>query len=161
MTTSSPSHPFRITGWHVLVAVVAFFGVVIAVDAAFLMAAYRTFPGQVSVTPYEDGLAYNSRVARQRAQAALGWRVLVSTEPDGLVVQVSDKAGAPVGGLVVSGALSRPATEAGRLPLTFAEVAPGRYEASVAPAPGGWDLALTARSEDGDVIEAERRLTWR
>jgi nitrogen fixation protein FixH len=160
MTTSSVSQSFRITGWHVLAAVVVFFGVVIAVDGLFLAAAYRTFPGQVSVTPYEDGLAYNRRMAQQRAQAALGWRVTVAIEPGGLVVQVSDKAAAPVTGLHVNGVLSRPATEAGRLPLTIAEVAPGRYETSVAPASGGWDMNLTARAGNGAVVEAERRLTW-
>jgi nitrogen fixation protein FixH len=160
MTTSNASQPFRLTGWHVLAAVVAFFGVIIAVDGLFIAAAYRTFPGQVSVTPYEDGLAYNQRMAQQRAQTALGWRVAVSLEAGGLTIQVADKAAAPVAGLALSGALSRPATDAGRLPLIFTELAPGRYEAQVAPGPGAWDLMLTGRAKDGAVLEAERRLTW-
>ena len=73
MTARAVKKPFRITGWHVLVSVVAFFGVVIAVDSLFLVLAYRSHPGQVSVTPYEDGLAYNRAVAQRRAQAAMGW----------------------------------------------------------------------------------------
>jgi nitrogen fixation protein FixH len=160
MTTSNASQPFRLTGWHVLAAVAAFFGVIITVDGLFIAAAYRTFPGQVSVTPYEDGLAYNQRMAQQRAQTALGWRVAVSVEAGGLAVEMTDKAATPVTGLALSGVLSRPATEAGRLPLTFAEVAPGRYETRVTPAPGGWDFMVTARAKDGAVVEAERRLTW-
>jgi len=160
MSAISTEKSFRITGWHVLAAVVAFFGVVIVVDGVFLVTAYRTFPGQVSVTPYEDGLAYNSRMARQRAQAALGWRAEVTTVAAGVSVAVLDAEGLPVRGLSVSGGLSRPATEAGRLSLTFAETAPGRYEAKATPAGGGWDLSVLARSEDGAVFEAERRLTW-
>ena len=68
MTARAVKKPFRITGWHVLVSVVAFFGVVIAVDSLFLVLAYRSHPGQVSVTPYEDGLAYNRAVAQRRAE---------------------------------------------------------------------------------------------
>ena len=65
---------FRIRGWHVLVAMVLFFGVITAVNAVFISAALRTYPGEVSVTPYEDGLAYNAKLARQAAQAKLGGR---------------------------------------------------------------------------------------
>lgn len=160
MTDVTHTEGFRIRGWHVLAAVIAFFGVVIAVDVTFLMAAYRSYPGQVSVTPYEDGLAYNKHMAQQRAQAALGWRASVATAPNAVVVDVLDATGAPVAGLEVTGLLSRPATEAGRLSLAFAETVPGRYVARAAPPPGGWDLALSAHGKDGARLEAERRLTW-
>lgn len=160
MTDATQTPGFRITGWHVLGAVIAFFAVVIAVDVAFLMAAYRSHPGQVSVTPYEDGLAYNKHMAQQRAQAALGWRATVAIAPDAIVVAVSDARGAPVGGLKVSGLLSRPATEASRLPLAFTETAPGRYLAHAAPQAGAWDLTLSAQGQGEARLEAERRLIW-
>lgn len=160
MSDATQTAGFRLKGWHVLAALVAFFGVIIAVDVTFLMAAYRSFPGQVSVTPYEDGLAYNKHMAQQRAQAALGWRAAVAKTSDGVMVQVLDRQDAPVAGLKITGLLSRPATEAGRLPLVFAETAPGRYVATVAPAAGGWDLSLTATSQGAERLEAERRLTW-
>lgn len=151
------ARPFTITGWHVLAAVVAFFGVVIAVDSAFLIAAYRSHPGQVSVTPYEDGLAFNREAARRRAQAALGWTAVVAPSAGILVVELRDADNAPVTGQKLSGLLRRPATEAGEFRLTFSEASPGRYVAQVRPAPGAWDA--TVRSEKG-AFEAERRLTW-
>ncbi len=81
--TPPPAPPagFRVQGWHVLAMVTAFFAVVIAVDATFAVVAVRTFPGQVSVTPYEDGLIYNRHIAQMTAQDRLGWRVGAGAEP--------------------------------------------------------------------------------
>ena len=78
--TSTPSSPaegssggWTLTGRHVLGVVVGFFAIVIALNIWFLTLAYRTFPGQVSETPYEDGVAFNRHLATQEAQARLGW----------------------------------------------------------------------------------------
>ena len=136
---------FRITGWHVLAGMVGFFGVVIAVDVTFAVLAYRTHPGQVSVTPYEDGILYNRHIAQLDAQAKLGWR---------------DQAGRPIRGLALSARMERPATEAGRLTPRFVETAPGRYEADVGRLFGAWDLTVEAKDASGDDFLLERRLTW-
>lgn len=40
--SAPPRAPFTVKGWHVAAGVVAFFAVVIGVDAAFLTLAYRT-----------------------------------------------------------------------------------------------------------------------
>ena len=58
---------FRLTGWHVLAIVTGFFALVTAVDIGFVVMAVRTFPGEVSSTPYEDGLAYDRSLAQLRA----------------------------------------------------------------------------------------------
>jgi len=160
MNPSPVSPGFRITGRHVLVAMVLFFGIVIAVDGAFLVAAYRTFPGEVSVTPYEDGLAHNRTVAQHRAQAALGWRATAAATGAGVEVTLSDRRGEPVRGLSPTGRLRRPATDAGEITLRFAETAPGLYVAPAAPSAGAWDLLVTAKGPGNAPFEAERRLTW-
>lgn len=151
---------FRVTGWHVLAGVCAFFAVVIGVDALFTVLALRTFPGQVSVTPYEDGLLYNRRIAQVQAQAALGWRAAATTEPGVVVLFVQDAQGQPLRGLAVSGRLQRPATEAGRRQPKFVETAPGRYEAATGAIGGAWDLTAEALDARGRRFVAERRLTW-
>lgn len=151
---------FRITGWHVLAGVAGFFAVVIAVDVVFTVLAVRTFPGEVSVTPYEDGLLYNRKLAKMDAQAQLGWRAAASAEPGRVVLELRDRTGAPLTGLVVAGRLERPATEAGRKPLQFRETAPGVYVAAPGPLSGAWDLTAAARDGAGHSFEAERRLTW-
>ena len=83
-----PRAPFTVKGWHVAAGVVAFFAVVIGVDAAFLTLAYRTHPGQVAPRPYEAGLLYNTELERLRVQEALGWRAPLEAPPYALVVLV-------------------------------------------------------------------------
>lgn len=157
MTPDATVSGFRIKGWHVLAAVTAFFGVVIAVDTTFMVAAYRSHPGQVSVTPYEDGLAYNRAVAQRRAQAALGWSATAAAADKAVVIEIADARGEPVSDLKLAGLLRRPATEAGEIPLAFKETAPGRYQARVTPPAGAWDLHVGAA---GQPFQAERRLAW-
>ena len=151
---------FRVTGWHVLAGVCAFFAVVIGVDSVFTVLALRTFPGQVSVTPYEDGLLYNRRIAQAQAQAALGWRAAATAEPGVVVLVVQDAQGQPLRGLAVTGRLERPATEAGRRQPKFVEAAPGRYEGTTGAIDGAWDLTAEAVDAQGRRFVAERRLTW-
>ena len=150
---------WTLTGWHVLGVVIGFFAIVIALDAWFVTLAYKTFPGQVSETPYEDGVAFNRRLARQDAQARLGWTAAAATGAASVRVELRDAQGAPLSGLEVTGRLERPATEAGRTELRFDETAPGRYEAPASPPAGAWDLTFTAR-RDAEAFEGARRLTW-
>jgi len=73
MTTTRQPTGFTLKGWHVLAIFVAFYGVMVAVNTIFIIDAYRTFPGEVSDRPYEDGVAYNQSLRQQAAQAAC-WR---------------------------------------------------------------------------------------
>jgi nitrogen fixation protein FixH len=157
--TTAPSSGFRVTGWHALAYFVAFFAVVLAVDGGFMVVAYRTHPGEVSVTPYEDGVAYNKVLAQQRAQSALGWSMTAGVgRSERLEVVVRDRAGSPVGDLAVSALLQRPATEEGRLTLRFSEVSAGRYVALEPQPRGAWDVSIEARNHAGWRFVAERRI---
>ena len=157
--TAAPAGGWTLTGWHVLGVVVGFFAIVIGLDVWFMTLAYRTFPGQVSETPYEDGVAFNRRIARQDAQARLGWAAVAAADPSAVRVELRDARGAPLRGLEVTGRLERPATEAGRLDLRFTETAPGRYEAPLRSPSGAWDLTFAARG-DGQDFEGARGLAW-
>jgi nitrogen fixation protein FixH len=159
-TDAPVARHFRLTGWHVLAAVAGFFAVVIGVDVTFAVLAERTFPGQVSVTPYEDGLVYNRHIAQLAAQDRLGWRAAAAAEPGQVALELRDRGGRPLTGATVAGKLERPATETGRIVLRFAEVAPGRYVAPTGRLAGAWDLTAEARGAAGGVFQAERRLTW-
>lgn len=156
---AAPPPRFVIKGWHVLVAFVLFFGADIAVNAAFMVSAYRTFPGETSVTPYEDGIAYNKALAQQRAQAALGWRLTAGLESPGRIrVEAFDRAGAPLRGLHLTARLQRPATEDGARVVTFGEIAPGAYAAPAPGLSGAWDIDVTAHDSAGHTMLAQRRL---
>lgn len=159
-TPASPAKsPYVVKGWHVAAGVVAFFVLVIGVDAGFLVAAYRSHPGQVAPRPYEAGLIYNAELERQRAQAALGWRAGAAARPAGLEVVMQGPDGQPLTGLSVSATLQRPATAQGRTELALRETAPGVYAADHALS-GAWDARIDATGEAGEALIAERRLSW-
>jgi len=158
--TDAPRPGFRLNGWHVLAIVTGFFAVVIAVDTGFAVLAVKTFPGEVSATPYEDGLAYNRSYQQLRAQERLGWRATAAAEPGAVALEVRDRDGKPVAGLSVTGELQHPATEAGRLVLAFRETQPGRYLARPGARHGAWDFTATAVGKSGARFVADRRLTW-
>ncbi|MDY6924178.1 MAG: FixH family protein [Pseudomonadota bacterium] len=151
--------PFAVKGWHVAAGVVAFFVLVITVDAGFLMMAYRTHPGQVAPRPYEAGLIYNAELKRQRVQDALGWRAGAEAGPNGLAVVMQDREGRPLTGLTVTATLQRPATEHGRAEVVLTEREPGRYGVDRALS-GAWDVRIEAANGAGRSFVAERRLTW-
>lgn len=151
--------PFAVRGWHVAAGVVAFFVIVVGVDAGFLVMAYRTHPGQVAPRPYEAGLIYNAELERQRVQDALGWRAGAEARPNGLDVLMQDRDGRPLTGLKVSATLQRPATDQGRAEVVLKEAAPGQYGADRALS-GAWDVRIEAVDGAGRSFIAERRLTW-
>lgn len=162
MTDLTPAPRFTIKGWHVLTALVLFFGLIIAVDAVFITLAYRTFSGEAAKNPYEAGLLYNRTLDQRRREAALGWSATIEEDAgDVVLVRVTDRAGKPLEGLTVSGALERPATTRGTRAVRFAAVAPGVYRADAAPLDGAWDLHVVIRSADGALFEADRRLVRR
>ena len=87
----------RLTGRHVLVVVVLFFGIVFAVNGVLLWKALSTHSGVVAQEPYRKGLAYNTRIAADARQAALGWSALLDVEAKGLVaLTLVDATGRPV-----------------------------------------------------------------
>ncbi len=162
----------ELKGWHVLLMLLAFFGAVIAVDVGMAIKAYATFPGEVSATPFEDGLRFNGALARRDEERSLGWRARVqatvlgagNTNNSGRVlirITVDDRAGRPVQGLKLAARLERPATETGRLRPRFTETRAGVYEATAPDTPGAWDLTLTGADRTGRAFDAESRLVWR
>lgn len=161
--TPTPSRDKRLTGRHVLLITLGFFFVVFAVDGVFIWRALATFPGEVSATAYEDGLAYNRALDARARAAALGWRVdaAAGAVPGQVLARVTDANGSPVPGVVVTGSLTRPATADGRRTFAFQALRPGVFEASADVARGAWDLKLEARDRGGHVFDAERRLVWR
>lgn len=158
-----------INGRHVLVAMLAFFFIVIAVNAGFIVLAVRSFPGEDERRSYLQGLHYNETLARRAAQAQLQWSAEARIAPaspdasdfDALVIfEVRDREGSPVQGLQVAGVLRRPTTTREDTRFVFREVQPGRYEAPARiRSEGAWIIQGEAR-RGGEAFAFERRLTW-
>lgn len=164
-TNASERKSWEFTGWHMLVVTLGFFVVVVGVLTVMAVIAYRTFPGEVSEHPYEEGLAWNDHLKQETAQAALGWKAVADGARDAsgkarIELDLTDAHGAPVAGAKINGELVRPTTSAGRAELAFAEAAPGKYIASAQAANGVWDVKFHAKRGPVDTFEGERRFTW-
>jgi len=157
MTDASPSG-FRITGRHVAIGLILFFGIVIALDVLFATLAYRTFSGQAATNPYTAGLLFNRTLAQREAEAKLGWHVAFrQTDADASLV-FTDRYGQPLDGLTITASLERPATESGRRPITFPPKGGGVYTADIAGLSGAWDIKASARNAEGDLFEVGHRM---
>jgi nitrogen fixation protein FixH len=151
----------RITGGYVLAAMLAFFGLVIAVNGYMIHRALATFPGVEVPSSYRAGKEFGQVAAAAAAQAARGWDVAARVERDGagaarLSVEPRDRAGARVVGLDVAARLQWPPDRRRDVALTLDEPAAGVYVGRVDDvAAGQWDLLIEAR-ERGEVVYRSR-----
>lgn len=155
----------EIRGWHVLAAMLAFFGIVIAVNAAFIVFAVRSFPGEDVRRSYLQGLHYNETLAQRRAQSALGWQASASLErsEEGgiLVVMLRERDGTPLTDAGLSGNLLWPTDARLDRSVVFEPAGAGRYVAHLDDlAPGRWRLRAHAQHDDR-ALDFESELTWR
>jgi nitrogen fixation protein FixH len=151
-----------IDGRHVLLSLMAFFGVMVLANAALVYYAVQTFSGGDRPDPYRSGLNYNERIAADKRQAALGWNAELAYDDPGrrltLRFVAADKL--PVSGLKFDARLSRPATDKDDRTVDFKEVEAGLYAADVALAPGAWVVSLSTRGagEGDSLFRLKRRL---
>ena len=160
----SAASPRRIRGWHVLAALLSFFGVVIAVNATFIVLAVGSFPGEDVRRSYTQGLRYNQTLSERAAQARRGWRAQVSfaqPEHDASVqVILRTNSGEPLQGASLSGALQWPTDARRDRALPYTPLGDVRYASRLADLPAGrWRLRARAEREDG-ALDFESDLTW-
>lgn len=162
--SSAAKNRQEIKGWHVLAAMLAFFGAVIAVNATFVVFALSSFPGEDVRRSYLQGVQYNDTLAERRTQDALGWRAAADfvRESEGatLEVQLLDRQGRPLNGALIQGELRWPADARRDHAVAFAPIGDGRYRAEVRGLTEGRWL-LRARAERGDgARDFEAELLW-
>ena len=156
-----------ITGRHVLIGLIVFFGVMLVANGIFLYTALTTYSGVVSDEPYRKGLNYNERILAEKHQQSLGWssKIALAGQGDGVNLELADSNGNPVSGLAVAGRISRPATAAMDVALALDETEPGHYQAHFDPlAEGAWQVDVEAKKLTGEgeevVWRARKRLRW-
>lgn len=153
--------------------IVAFFGVVISVNAIFLTLAngglgpeatawllpepdsgaevQSHFPGTVARDYQEKEALYNRYLERVEEQRERGWQVTqgfldqpVAGQREAFQVKVTTREGEPLDGATVSGKFLRPANKKLDVSFDLQQVGPGLYRSELRlPAPGRWDLAMT------------------
>ena len=162
----------RLTGRHVLIALLAFFGVTIGVNVIFIMKAVGTFSGEVAPNSYIQGLNYNDTLTAHARQRAEGWHADIDTaqlsgNTARIAITIKDKASRPIRGLALQGTLHLPATDRDDKHFAFAETLPGHYEASIAGLRAAlWELEvetpnLNENQEHAPSFEMRNRLWLR
>ncbi len=147
-----------IDGRHVLLGLVAFFGVMILANAVFLYFAVSTFSGGETSNAYRKGLHYNETLEAARRQDERGWRTELAYDDKAgrLTLKVLDREASPVAGLHVGAKLERPATDREDRRVTLAESGEGIYAAALRLAPGQWVVDIASRREGEDRSSAYR-----
>ena len=155
----------ELTGRHVLMWLVGFFGIVLAVNVVFVYLALDSFTGVETEQPYLKGLAYNETLKEADAQQALGWEVSLSRDVLGprhwrIVATFVGADGHEVTGLDVRLGLRRPASDSYDVTLELLPDGTGRYVSDhVFSLEGQWDLRLVA-STGGNPIYRQEQRAW-
>lgn len=153
----------RLTGRGVLVWLVAFFGIVIAVNSYFIAVSSRTFSGEDEQKPYLQGENFNRMLARHAEQAALGWKAAIGASrlANGEVriyIEMQDRAGRPVAKAGLVGELRHPTNENRDRSLQLTELRPGFYQGQLAGVSTGYWEVLIYAAGDRIPFDAERRV---
>ena len=129
----------RFTGWHFTAIIVAFFGVVIAVNLTMAVFATRTFGGVVVENSYVASQKYNDWLEAAKRQQKLAWSIEPALDDQRRVTIALSIDGAQVNGFA-----RHPLGREPDVPLTFVTSGAKARTANALP-PGRWNIHLLVR----------------
>ena len=138
----------ELTGRHVFFMVLAFFGIIISVNAYFIVMAVQSFSGEDVPRSYRQGLEYNQTIEARKHQSKLGWTITANRLDGRILVNFEDKNGKALTGLGLTAKLRHPTMLSNDHLLNFIETAPGLYEAHIAGIEGNWLLVAEAKTSE-------------
>lgn len=135
----------RFTGRHMLTIMLAFFGVVVAVNFTMATLAARTFGGTVVDNSYVASQRFNTWLAEGKAQERLGWTAMLGLD-DARRIEVSVRdAAALLAGAELQAVARHPLGRAPDVALSFRSAGEGAYVSRSALPPGRWVVHLEIR----------------
>lgn len=153
----------QLAGRDVLLYLLAFFGIIIAVNVYFAFVAVETFRGEDNLKPYQEGIDYNQTLERRAAQEKLGWTAVfdvsrVNSDKVRVDVVLKGARGAPETKVPLIGELHHPSDENKDKAVKLVEVRAGEYAGNATGIrPGAWDLIVKTPEKDVP-FEASRRM---
>jgi nitrogen fixation protein FixH len=162
MSPFSSAQP-QITGWMVLGFMIAFFAVIVGVNAFMAHAAITTFGGVETESSYQAGQTFERDVAMARAQDAQHWQVdaKLARATDGttlLDIAAHDKSGALVSGVTASAQFARPTDRRLDRSIAIQQSGPGHFVGNADLATGQWDLVIELSRQDERVFRSKNRV---
>ena len=143
------------TGYHMTAILVAFFGVVVAVNLVMARFAISTFGGTVVDNSYVASQQFNGWLNAARAQSALGWTTRMSLDSDRSPRLVVTKDAATLAGLAATGVATHPLGRAPDIALTFYTDSDHVLHARESLPPGRWQVRITVNQGASQARLAE------
>ncbi|MER9605989.1 FixH family protein [Mesorhizobium sp. M0243] len=132
------------TGRHMLAIILAFFGVVIAVNLTMATLANTSWTGLVVENTYVASQQFNRKAEEGRAQAALGWTGKLTIASGEVRYGLTDAAGKPVPLHGVKVLFRHPAYEKEDKSVTLAPASGQEFAAQHMPKDGVWIVEVDA-----------------
>lgn len=143
----------ELKGWHVLLVMLSFFGVMFSVNGVFLFHAITSFPGEDIKKSYVQGLSFNDTLAERAAQAELGWSAEAGLVDDLLILRLQDSEQTPLSSQLVVAELRRHTTNQEDRTISFRARRSGEYVADTGRlAPGQWLLRINVFDAAGETV---------
>lgn len=149
------------TGRHMIALMVAFFGVVIAVNLTLAFLARSSWTGLVVDNIYVASQEFNERAAAAKQQAALGWTGNLVIDGHGIGYRLVDRAGKPVEVTKATVRLHRPAYEGEDQELELAPVGEGAVARAASVRDGAWIVEVEASTGRASPYRDVRRVVVR
>jgi len=153
---------FQVTGRMVFAGLVAFFAVVVGVNAVMTYAAVSTFGGVETESSYRAGLAFAREAATVAAQDARHWTVTAKAAIEGntTVVEVTarDPSGQPLTNLAATASLVHPTDRRADHAVPLVSQGAGRFRGTTAASAGQWDLVIELSRDDERLFRSKNRV---
>ena len=150
-----------LTGRMVLFMLLAFFGVVIAVNLTMLRLASSTFSGLGDKNAYIAGLSHNRAIAEARDQDRRGWKIEANLErsaPGRSIVSVVRADAGAYAKVDVSVRFEHPASSRLDRIVALAPAGANAWRAAVDLPAGVWDMVIEMRSAGAIVFLSRDRI---
>ena len=129
-----------------LAAMVAFFGVIVAVNLTMAAFAMKSWTGLIVKNSYVASQEFNDKAKAGRQQAGLGWQgELAYSDGEFRYTLVRDN-GSAVALTNIQAALGRPAYEADDTTIALSATSDGGFGGKVALADGQWIVRVSAEA---------------
>ena len=142
--TSNAHKSREFTGRHMLAIILAFFGVVIAVNLTMATLASTSWTGLVVENTYVASQQFNKKAEEGRAQAALGWTGKLTIAAGEVRYSLTDAGGKPVTLHGVKVLFRHPAYEKEDKAITLAIASGQDFAAQHTPRDGVWIVEVDA-----------------
>lgn len=149
----APEGEKKLTGYHVLMWVLGFFGVMFIANGFFVYYANTSWPGVEVQSPYNESQNFDSKIADAREQEDRGWQLAAQLKRRQndvyLIIEAKDKRGNALSDLAVKAEVGRPVNEQNDQKVDLESRGDGIYQAKLGTLdPGRWRVKIEAYERD-------------